>query len=686
VNKPRNRFTIGDDDSFSEEQELLQPKSGPRIRGIEKVSNPRRRQILAQIGLILGVTIITVSAILLVVKFKKPDLFSSSKPSQGQIAPADQIVSKDKVDLPEMESANTHLLRGKGSYYKGYLNDAMAEFTEVVESDASDKDKAIALTYMGIIEDTRGNYQKALEHYSRAVKYDPSNAGTFRNIAITYRNMNNLDEALSYIAKAIDLDPKSSNNLVMQGNLLFQLRRYSEAVKSYEKAVEIEPQNAAALYNIAQSYSRMGNDVQAIEYLRNAAAADKTGRIAYMAYGKLGLIALGNKDYPTAELNLSKAIALNDADPIDHYNLGVTYLEQGKKEDALREFTKAETLGSEDAAMLENLGEAYTSLQEYDRGIDIYKKLLTVNSRNVKVLSLLGDLLFQKGELEQALRFYKKIVEIEPASERAHTAFINIGIVLDEAQRFDEAIEAYNNALTINPKDDVALYNLGIAYKHAGKADEALKSWKKSSELNPDNEKPLIARADLLYERGEFDDALEDYGKIADKWPLLARPQFSIASIYQKKGLNDYAKKRYLKVVELGNDNELVRKAYLNLAMISSQGKKEAGEFNEAVSYVQKALLAQPGDAETLQSLGVVYYRRGSYDKAIESFYQVIKSSRNKPLLGQAYNQIGMCYYRKADYKKALRAFTQGVEEDPANEELRMNRKAAMQAYEQGLE
>jgi tetratricopeptide (TPR) repeat protein len=679
----RNRFTIGEDDDYAGEE--LPPKR-PRISGIEKASNPRRRQMMRQLALIGVVGAITVASVLLVVKFTKPGFFTGSKQAQDQLAQSDQIVSKDKADLPEMETTNPHLLRGKGSYYKGYLNDAMAEFTEVVESDAPEKEKAIALTYMGIIEDTRGNYQKALEYYSRAVKYDPANAGTFRNIAITYRNMNKLDEALSYIEKAIDLDPKAANNLLMQGNLYFQLRRYSDAVKSYEKAVELEPQNAAALYNTAQAYSRMGKDVQAIEYLRNAAAADKTGRIAYMAYGKLGLIALGNKDYPTAELNLSKAIALNGSDPIDHYNLGVTYLEQGKKPEALAEFTKAETLGSEDAAMLENLGEAYTSLQEFDRGIDIYKKLLSVNSRNIKVLSLLGDLLFQKGELEQALRYYKKIVEIEPASERAHTAFVNIGIVLDEAQRFDEAIEAYNNALTINPKDDVALYNLGIAYKHAGKPDEALRAWKKSSELNPDNEKPLIARADMLYERGEFDDALEDYGKIADKWPLLPRPQFSIASIYQKKGLFDYAKKRYLKVVELGSDNELARKAYLNLAMISSQGKKEAGEFNEAVGYIQKALISQPGDAESLQSLGVVYYRRGSYDKAIESFYQVIKSSREKPLLGQAYNHIGMCYYKKADYKKALRAFTQGVEEDETNEELRMNRKAAMQAYEQTLE
>lgn len=120
--------------------------------------------------------------------------------------------------------------------------------------------------------------------------------------------------------------------------------------------------------------------------------------------------------------------------------------------------------------------------------------------------------------------------------------------------------------------------------------------------------------------------------------------------------------------------------------MIASQDKKDAGDFKEAVGYAQKALLASPNDPEALQALGIIYERKGAYDQAIESFYQVIKSSRDNSLIGQAYNQIGICYYKKNEYKKALRAFTQGTEEDPANEEIRMNRKSAMQAYEQTIE
>jgi tetratricopeptide (TPR) repeat protein len=678
----KNRFTIADDHKEDTPRDEHSPL---KIYGVVDEKRARKKRIFAQIALILGVAVLVVATILIVTRLKKPGGFftgTDTKIAQGSV---NEIVTRDKLDIPQTETQNEHLLKGKGLYYKGFLNEAFAEFSNVVESDANDKDKAVALTYMGIIEDTKSNYAKALEYYSRAVKYDPANPGTFRNIAITYKNMNKLDDALKYIGKAIDLDPRVANNHILEGNILFLMNRFSDAIKSYERALDLEKTNATALFNIAQSYTKMGKDAQALSFLKDAAEADRGGHISYMAYAKLGLIALSTKDYAAAELNFNRAIALNDKDPVDHYNLGIAYLEQGKKDQAVRSFMKAESLSAENAEMLESLGEAYTSVNEYDRAIDIYQKLVKVNSRNTKVLSLLGDLFYQKGELEQSIRFFRKITEIEPASERARTAFINIGIALDDAQRFEEAIEAYEQALKINDRDDVALYNLGLAYKHAGKPEKALSSWKHATEINPDNEKPLIARADLLYDRGEFDDALDEYGKIADKWPLLSRPQFSIAAIYHKRGQLEYAKKRYLKVIELNNDAELTRKAYINLGMISSQDKKDAGDFNTAVGYVQKALVVTPNDAEALQSLGIIYSRKGAYDRAIESFYQVIKSSRENSLTAQAYNQIGICYYRKGDYKKALRAFTQGTEEDPSNEEIRINRTSAMKAYEKTL-
>lgn len=681
------RFTIVNEEDEQEKPLKTGGRRNFRITGIEPEKNLRNRQRLATIGLIAVVGLLTAGVVFFVAKNHKPDILSflSSNDPAKKSAPED-IFSRDNVVAPESASKNEHLRLGISSYERGYLNDAMAEFSQVVESDALDADKAVALTYMGIIEDSRGNYQKALEFYSRAAKYNEKDPAVFRNLAVTYKNMKKYTEALQYAQKAVELDPAFAANHLLVGNILYYMTRYSDAIDSYKKVLELDEKNASALYNIAQCYIQQGKDAQAIEYLRSAAEANPEGNIAYMAYSRLGLVALSTKDYATAEINFNRAIALHASDPTDFYNLGIAYLEQGKKEDALRAFTKSESLAAEDANMLESIGSAYTTLGNYDQAISVYEKLMKINSRNVKVLSLLGDLFYQKGELEQAIKFYRKIIEIEPSSEHARSAFINLGIALDDAGRSDDAIEAYQSALAINPKDDVALYNLGIAFKHAGKPEKALEAWKKATDLNPDNEKPLLARADLLYERAEYDEALEAYGVISEKFPLLSRPHFSIASIYFKRSEFAYAKKRYLKVIELNNDKDLTLKSLVNLALISSQDKTDTASYNEAVSYIQKALALNDSDPEALKTLGIVYSRRGSYELAIEALYQAVKSSNDKTLTGQIYNQIGICYYRTGDFKKALRAFTQGSDEDPSNEEIRVNKKSAMQAYEKTLE
>ena len=100
---------------------------------------------------------------------------------------------------------------------------------------------------------------------------------------------------------------------------------------------------------------------------------------------------------------------------------------------------------------------------------------------------------------------------------------------------------------------------------------------------------------------------------------------------------------------------------------------------------LNKALLLKPGDPDSLLALGAIYSAREMHDQAIETFYQALKNTSDTRLVAETYNSIGRSYYSKKMFKKALQAFTRGIEEDPSNEQLRINRKAAMQAYETEL-
>jgi len=101
---------------------------------------------------------------------------------------------------------------------------------------------------------------------------------------------------------------------------------------------------------------------------------------------------------------------------------------------------------------------------------------------------------------------------------------------------------------------------------------------------------------------------------------------------------------------------------------------------------IQKALLLKPDDSDALLALGIIYARKEMHSRAVETFYQSIKSSRDNKMTAESYNNMGKSYYQMKDYKKSIQAFTRGIEEDPSNEEIRINRKTAVQAYEGELE
>jgi tetratricopeptide (TPR) repeat protein len=275
---------------------------------------------------------------------------------------------------------------------------------------------------------------------------------------------------------------------------------------------------------------------------------------------------------------------------------------------------------------------------------------------------------------------------LEPASENARVAYVNIGNILDDMGRSEEAIEAYNNALTISGDDDSTLYNMGIAYKKAGKPELAIKTWYKASELNKESPKPLMAIAGAYEEKNLIDSAIEEYQKITRQWDNFEEAHFNLAVLYYKKNLLDYAKAEFKKVIELNKNSDFAAKSYTNLGIIISKnaGTNEA-LYDEAQLYIQKSLLQKPNDAEALISLGSVFYKKGMLEKAIDTLNQAISSTRDNKLLAEAYNNIGKCYHKKGLYKNALTAFSRGIEQNPTMEEIRLNRKVSMQAYEETL-
>ena len=679
--KRKNRFHFADDDNARAEENIqaeVKKTKKLKISGIEilpRSLSGRKSIAIAIAGLVIALTIV-----FLIVNYHntKPKTFTSPEISK--------ILSfTEKKDIPAASTTNVKIQKGKENYSKGNFTNALSLFNEVVESDATDSDKAVALTYMGMIHDERSNYDKAVEYYQRALKYDAKNAITYRNLAIAYRHAGDMDSAAKTINQGLEYDENNVQNVILYGNILFDQGKYPDAIKSYKKALDIKD-DPAALHNMALALLKTGKETQAMEFLLKAGTADKEGKVAHLSYSKLGALYIDRKDYEAAEKYLNMADSLNPEDPIVKYNLGVAYLKMQQLEKAVTQFEKAGELGKNDEALLMNLGETYFSINDYDKSVDIYNRILSTNKRNVLILSKLAEVYYEKGDPLNAMELYKKITILEPVSENARVAYVNIGNILDDMGRPEEAIEAYNNALAISGDDESTLYNMGIAYKKSGKPELAIKTWYKAFELNSRSPKPLMAIAQTYEEKNLIDSAIEEYQKITKKWGDYQEAHFNLAVLYYKKNLLNYAKEEFKKVIELNKNSEFASKAYSNIGIILSKtaGNNEE-QYDEAQLYVQKSLLHNPNDAEALISLATIYYKKGMLEKAIDTYNQAIASTRDSKLLAEAYNGVGKCYHKKGLYKNALTAFSRGIEQDPTMEEIRLNRKVSMQSYEDSL-
>ena len=66
-------------------------------------------------------------------------------------------------------------------------------------------------------------------------------------------------------------------------------------------------------------------------------------------------------------------------------------------------------------------------------------------------------------------------------------SWIKKGRILVGSGRYEEAVQAYDKALALNPGDSDALNRKGLALHYLNRYKEALQAYDKSLELNPDN-------------------------------------------------------------------------------------------------------------------------------------------------------------------------------------------------------
>jgi tetratricopeptide (TPR) repeat protein len=87
----------------------------------------------------------------------------------------------------------------------------------------------------------------------------------------------------------------------------------------------------------------------------------------------------------------------------------------------------------------------------------------------------------EASALEEAKNAYQRGLELDPMHADAH---LNLGRLIHEEGAAEEAEAHYRTALRIRPKDSTAAYNLGVALQDRGCLEEALTAYRRAVTLD----------------------------------------------------------------------------------------------------------------------------------------------------------------------------------------------------------
>lgn len=105
------------------------------------------------------------------------------------------------------------------------------------------KQKIKSLAVKGNEHAKQGDFVKAIEKFTEALRYDTSDKRLFSNRSYCYDKISCFQEALMDAEKAIALEPTWPKGYFRKGRALYGLKMYKEAEESYEKVLEIDDIN-----------------------------------------------------------------------------------------------------------------------------------------------------------------------------------------------------------------------------------------------------------------------------------------------------------------------------------------------------------------------------------------------------------------------------------------------------------
>ncbi len=196
-------------------------------------------------------------------------------------------------------------------------------------------------------------------------------------------------------------------------------------------------------------------------------------------------------------------------------------------------------------------------------------------------------------------------------------SYFQQGVEYQERGLFDQAIEAYRQALDGEPENLDVLVNLGAAYLQKGLAEKSAQVLQKALSIQPEHPLALFNLGKAYLYREDADKALDVFQRARQVLPEDPDVKKSIAQCFLLQN------KRY-EAVELLWELSRAWPGEGSILLLLGRGLIELERFEEALDVFRKAVTAVPDSSEALNGIIQAQLRLGHVDKAMTTLKRAL--------------------------------------------------------------
>jgi tetratricopeptide (TPR) repeat protein len=250
----------------------------------------------------------------------------------------------------------------------------------------------------------------------------------------------------------------------------------------------------------------------------------------------------------------------------------------------------------------------------------------------------------------EAIQAFRQALKIDPC---IFDAYFLLAKIYEEQDNIAEAEKIYQEAARQRPLDYAVQNNLGIFYYRQGRQEDALEPLESVVKLNPNYFAAALNLGALYFSLNRRDDAKRMF-----KHSLSIETNFAalsnLGTLYFYEGLYDLAIDMFVKALKLDDRNFFIWGYLAESCHWNDPQENERSReyYKKAKTLAKEALLKKPGNNEILSELAFYYMRLNDHGEALAILDKLVAF---KDLNQKIMSTIANCYEQMNDREKALK-------------------------------